>query len=227
MKNTGSLPLLFHSPSSGGPALSEPTVFLVDDDEAIRESGAWLFSSAGLRVETFPSAEAFQAAYDPARPGCLVLDLRMPGLSGLELQAWLNQQSGTLPIIFLTAHGDVPAAVRALKAHALDFLQKPVNDAELLEKVRRGLQVDAERRRANDVRARVAARLESLTQREREVLHLLRKARSNRQVGAALGISEKTVEVHRKHLLHKMGVHTAIELVKVIEEYLALGGTID
>jgi len=218
---------LFLSPSNEGPGTCEPTVFLVDDDEAIRESGAWLFSSAGLRVETFASAEAFQAAYDPARPGCLVLDLRMPGLSGLDLQAWLNERDGDLPIIFLTAHGDVPAAVRALKGRALDFLQKPVNDMELLEKVRRALEVDAERRRTSDLRARVAARLAALTSRERQVLHLLRKARSNRQVAAVLGISEKTVEVHRKHVLHKMGVHTAIELVKAIEEYIALGGAID
>ncbi len=199
----------------------------MDDDEAIRESGAWLFASAGLRVETFASAEEFQAAYDPARPGCLVLDLRMPGLSGLDLQTWLNEQQGVLPIIFLTAHGDVPAAVRALKGHALDFLQKPVNDTELLEKVRRALEVDAERRRASELRARLGARLAALTPRERQVLQLLRNARSNRQVAAVLGISEKTVEVHRKHILRKMGVHTALELVKAIEEYIALGGTID
>lgn len=195
---------------------SEPIVFVVDDDPAIRESLANLLESRGLRVRTYPSAEAFLAAYDPREPGCAVLDVRLRGMSGLELQARLARDGNSLPVIILTGHGDIPMAVRAAKAGAVDFLEKPVNDEVLLQRIH--LALEQERRTRPDRRRdhEVAARVADLTPREREVMDLIVAGLPNKQVATRLNITEKTVEVHRRRVLHKMGVHSAVDLVRLV-----------
>lgn len=194
----------------------EPSVFVVDDDAAICESLLWLLEAEGLRVATFTSAEAFLAAWRPQQPGCLVLDVRMRGMSGLELQARLAEQGAPLPIIMLTGHGDVPMAVRAVRAGALDFLEKPVSNDVLLARVRRALELDSQRRAAEAGHRAVQTRLDTLTAREREVLELVVAGRANKQIAATLGIHEKTVEVHRRHVFQKLGVHSTVELVRLV-----------
>jgi RNA polymerase sigma factor (sigma-70 family) len=195
---------------------SEPIVFVVDDDAAMCESMKWLLESAGLRVRTFDSAEAFLADFCPDQPGCLVLDVHMRGLSGLELQARLAGDGHKLPVIMLTAHGDVSMAVRAVKAGAIDFLEKPVNDQVLLERVRHALAVDARVRAKQGRRRDLGARLATLTPRERQVMDLVAAGRANKQIAAELGISEKTIEVHRRRVMEKMEVHSAVELVRLL-----------
>lgn len=195
---------------------NEPTVFVVDDDPALREALQWLLESEGFAVATYDSAEAFLAGYHPGQPGCLVLDVRMRGMSGLDLQARLVQEPVGLPIIIITGHGDVPMAVRAVKSGAVDFLEKPVSDAALLERVREALRLDAENRRQCARRGHVAARLARLTPRERQVMDRMVAGRANKAIALELGIAEKTVEVHRKRVLEKMGVRTAIELVHTL-----------
>lgn len=194
----------------------EPTVFVVDDDPAICESLAGLLESRGLRVRTYPSAETFLAAYDPRQPGCIVLDVRMRGMSGLELQATLARDGDGPPVIILTGHGDIPMAVRAAKAGAVDFLEKPVNDEVLLQRIH--LALEQERRTRSDRRQdhEVAARLADLTPREREVMDLIVAGLSNKQVATHLAITEKTVEVHRRRVLQKMGAHNAVDLVRLV-----------
>ena len=195
---------------------SEPTVFVVDDDPAICESLANLLESRGLRFRTYPSAEAFLAAYDPREPGCAVLDVRLRGMSGLELQARLARDGNSLPVIILTGHGDIPMAVRAAKAGAVDFLEKPVNDEVLLQRIHLAL---AQERRTRSDRRRdheVAARVAGLTPREREVMDLIVTGLPNKQVAIRLNITEKTVEVHRRRVLQKMGVHSAVDLVRLV-----------
>ncbi|MEW6249155.1 MAG: response regulator transcription factor [Planctomycetota bacterium] len=195
-----------------------PTVFVVDDDQALCESLQWLLESVGLAVRTFPSAEQFLAAYDPADPGCLVLDIRMPGMNGLDLQNRLGGRGITLPVIVITGHGDVPLAVRALRAGAVDFLEKPVHDQLLLQRIRAALERDAATRREQERRSGTAARLAHLTPREREVLELVVAGRANKQIAAELGVTQKTVEVHRKRVMQKMGVRSAVALTRLILE---------
>jgi two-component system, LuxR family, response regulator FixJ len=193
-----------------------PTVFVVDDDEAVCDSLELLLTSVGRRVETFLSARAFLDAYDPARPGCLVLDVRMPGISGLELQERLTALDADLPVLFVTAHGDVPMAVRALQAGAVDFLQKPYREQELLERIDAALAVD---RRRRDRRARDARRdrcLDRLTPREREVLDHVVAGDANKVTAGALGISERTVEIHRGRMMRKMEAGSVAELVRLL-----------
>lgn len=195
---------------------AEPIVFVVDDDPAICESLANLLESRGLRVRTYDSAETFLAAYDPRQPGCAVLDVRLRGMSGLELQAHLTRDGISLPVIILTGHGDIPMAVRAAKAGAVDFLEKPVNDEVLLQRIH--LALDQERRARSD-RLRdheLTARLADLTPREREVMDLIVAGLPNKQVATRLNITEKTVEVHRRRVLQKMGVHSAVDLVRLV-----------
>jgi RNA polymerase sigma factor (sigma-70 family) len=188
-------------------------VYVVDDDEAMRDSLRWLLESAGYRVACYASAERFLAAYRPGSPACLVLDVRMPGLTGLELQQELNRRSAALPIIFITGHGDVPMAVDALKSGAFHFVEKPFKSERLLELIEQasdsGLPVEAERARQRSV----AARLATLTQREREVLDLVVQGRKNKQIAETLQISVKTVEVHRARAMEKMDVSSVAELV--------------
>jgi len=188
-----------------------PLVCVVDDDDAMRDSLRWLLASAGYRTAVYPSAERFLACQRAQRATCLVLDVRMQGMTGLELQQELNRSGRAIPIIFITGHGDVPMAVNALKNGAFHFLEKPFDDAQLLALIE---QAAAGAPKLDDAqRCRAAARLATLTQREREVLDLVVNGRKNKQIAEELGISVKTVEAHRAHAMEKMGVGSVAELV--------------
>jgi FixJ family two-component response regulator len=196
--------------------MTEPRVHIVDDDEAMRDSLKWLLESRGLTVELYPSGEAFLAAFDNGFGGCLVLDVRMPGMSGLDLYAQLQARASTLPVIFITGHGDVPMAVSALKKGAADFIEKPFNDQDMLGLIESCMQQDrvAAARRAEI--ASVTLRLDCLTQREREVLAQIVGGKLNKQIADDLGISIKTVEVHRSRVMEKMGADSVAELVQLV-----------
>ena len=195
--------------------MTEPRVHIVDDDEALRDSLKWLLESRGLEVELYPSGEAFLKAFDNGFCGCLVLDVRMPGMSGLDLYEQLQARASTLPVIFITGHGDVPMAVSALKQGAADFIEKPFNDQEILQLIESCMQQDraASAKRAESASA--AQRLNSLTQREHEVLGLVVGGQLNKQIADELGISIKTVEVHRSRVMQKMGANSVAELVQL------------
>jgi len=193
----------------------EPTVFVVDDDRAMRDSLRWLLESVGLSVRTYPTAAAFLREYDPSHPGCLVLDIRMPGMSGLDLQAELLRRGAGLPTIVVTGHAEVPMAVRAVKAGAVDFIEKPFSDQLLLDRVRQALELDRQDREVRGRREEAVRRLETLTAREREVLGLVVAGKANKEIAVALGLSPKTVEVHRAHVMAKMAVDSLAELIRV------------
>jgi len=195
--------------------VSEPTVFIVDDDLAVARSLRWLIESVQLKVETFASAQAFLNGYDAAKPGCLVLDVRMPGMSGIELQERLTAQRIRVPIIFITGHGDVQMAVRAVQAGAFDFIEKPFNDQDLLDRMQRAISFDAERRERDSLRAQLSALVASLTPREREVMDLVVAGMSNKAVANTLGLSAKTVEVHRAKVMEKMNARSVSDLVRM------------
>jgi RNA polymerase sigma factor (sigma-70 family) len=190
-----------------------PTVFIVDDDPAMRQSLRWLTESVGLQVETFDTAEAFLDTYSPERPGCLVLDVRMPGMSGLDLQTTLVERNVSIPVIIVTGHGEVQSAVRAMKNGAVNFIEKPFSDQDLLDAVRHALDQDAQTRDSADARRQVADRFALLTPRERQVLLLVVNGRANKQIAAELEISQKTVEVHRSHVMQKLQAQSVAELV--------------
>lgn len=201
--------------------MSAGKVFIVDDDEAIRDALIWLLQSRGVAAAAFDSAEAFLAVWKPEMAGCLLLDIRMSGMSGLDLFDRLQDASSRLPVIFLTGHGDVPMAVSALKRGAMDFVEKPFNDNELVDRVIEALGRDAERRAFEAGSAGIAARLESLTGREKQVMELVLVGRLNKVIADALGITMRTVEVHRAHVFEKMGVKTAVELAQLLAAYRA------
>lgn len=201
---------------SDEPAMKDQYVFIVDDDEAMRDSLAWLLEGNGLKVRMFASATAFLDAYGTAMAGCLVLDVRMPGMSGLELHERLQALGSTLPIIFVTGHGDVPMAVSALKKGATDFIEKPFNNDEILRLIEQCLAADREQSSLRRHHAEIDRRLASLTQREREVLGLIAAGRLNKQIADDLGISIKTVEVHRARVMDKMEVRSVAELVQLV-----------
>lgn len=192
------------------------TVFVVDDNAAVRKSLASLMRSAGLAVETFASGEEFLAAYDPDRPGCLVLDLRLKQASGLDLQDDLRRRQALLPIIVLTGYGTVASSVRALKGGAVDFLQKPAPPTVLLERIRAALESDRLARAAIAQHADVLERLEQLTPREREVTELLLSGKTSKEVAVAMSVSVRTVEGHRRMVFSKMNVSSAAQLVRVV-----------
>lgn len=194
-----------------------PTVYLVDDDPDLLKALQRLLQSAGLQATPFDSAQAFLDGHDRAAPGCLVLDLSMPGLNGLELQRELEQLNSPLPIIFLSGRGDIPATVQAMKHGATDFLTKPVDDTELLAAIQEALATDRRRRRSHDERDRIAERLAALTERERQVLQQVVAGRLNKQIAADLGTVEKTVKFHRANLMRKLGVRSVAALVKLAE----------
>ena len=194
----------------------DPTVFVVDDDADLCEALRWLLESDGLKVETHTSARSFLEAYHPDGSGALVLDVRMPGMEGLELQKDLVARGFDIPVLILTGHGDVPMAVRALKAGALEFLQKPVNDQALLDCVHRALRIDAENRRKRVAKEVILARLTALTTRERQVMDLVVAGNANKQIAELLRVSEKTVEVHRKHVMEKTRADSVVELVRIV-----------
>lgn len=199
-------------------ASNQQTVFIVDDDEAMRDSLTWLLESNGVRVCSFESGEAFLDAWRADMAGCLVLDVRMPGISGLELHEKLQAMHSALPIIFVTGHGDVPMAVSALKKGAADFIEKPFNDKEILRLIEQCLAVDRERSGQRRRHADIQRRLTSLTPREREVMNLMAAGRLNKQIADDLGISIKTVEVHRARVMDKMETRSLAELVQCVME---------
>lgn len=191
-------------------------VYLVDDDEAIRDSLSWLLESRGLPCLSFPSAEAFLAAWQPSLTGCIVLDIRMDGMSGPELHDLLLKRNCTLPVIFLTGHGDVPMAVAAIKNGAFDFVEKPSNDNELVNRVIEALALDEARRLTAQSQDSTNALLGRLTTRERQVMDLVLAGKLNKLIADELQISMRTVEVHRANLFEKMGVKTAVELAQLL-----------
>jgi two-component system response regulator TtrR len=192
------------------------TIFVVDDDEAMRDSLTWLLEGEGYQVACFDSAERFLTGRRDDMRGCIVLDVRMPEMSGLELHEKLDTLGSKLPIIFVTGHGDVPMAVAALQRGACDFIEKPFHNEELLSRIERALQLDQQifaRRSRNDA---ISHRLKQLTQRESEVMKLVVKGKLNKQIADELNISMKTVEAHRARVMEKMGVRTLAELVKAV-----------
>ena len=195
-----------------------PTVFIVDDDSAVLRSLARLLRSARLNVMAFGSPQEFLERHDPRAPGCLVLDLAMPGLNGLELQAALTVKGSDIPIIFLTGHGDIPTSVQAMKRGALDFLTKPVNDDDLLKAVQVAIEKDRIARLARAELEDIQVRLDSLTPREREVLTHVVSGQLNKQTAADLGIVEKTIKIHRARVMEKMKVESLAELVRLAEK---------
>ncbi len=192
------------------------TVFVVDDDEAVRESLALLVNSVGLEAETFDSAKAFLDAYRPDRCGCLITDIRMPGMSGLELQEKLSSDDIRIPVIVLTGHGDVPAAVRALKGGAVDFVEKPFNPQALLDLIHQAIAKDVEIRELADHESVVAERMALLTPREREVMSLVVAGKANKVIAIELAISERTVELHRARIMKKMQARSLAELMRMV-----------
>lgn len=194
---------------------SGATVFVVDDDQAMRTSLQWLIESTGMAVETFASADEFLGHYVPGRAGCLLLDVRMPGMSGLDLQGYLAREGYRLPVIIITGHGDVAMAVKAMKSGAVDFIEKPFHDEDLLRSIRSALEHDERHRASRVVRAEIALRLAELTPREHEVMSMVTEGRSNKEVAAALGVSAKTVEAHRARVMEKMRASSLAELVRM------------
>jgi FixJ family two-component response regulator len=193
---------------------TSPVIFLVDDDESVLRSLRRLLGAAGHEVRTYQSPLAFLEEHDPEAPGCAVLDLSMPDIDGLEIQAALTSGEATRPVIFLTGAGDIPTSVTAMKAGAVDFLTKPVKSADLLAAIERAIALDRESRRTRHDVAEVSARIETLTPREREVMALVVAGRLNKQIAHDLGASIKTVKVHRARVMTKMGVRTVADLVR-------------
>jgi len=198
------------------PQPSPATVFVVDDDEAVRDSLALLLRSVELAVATFSSANDFLDSYDPAAPGCLILDVRLPGMSGLELQQRLADDGADLPIVFITGHGDVPMAVRAMRRGAVDFLQKPFSDQELLDRAQQALAEQSQRRQQSELKAEIAQRIRSLTPREHEVMELIVEGLANKVIANRLGTSQRTVEVHRANVMRKMQADSVARLVHLV-----------
>ncbi|MEJ2257492.1 MAG: response regulator transcription factor [Woeseiaceae bacterium] len=193
----------------------KPTVFIVDDDASIRFAMQALMDSINLEHEIFESGDEFLKKVTEQRPGCLVLDIRMPGLGGLELQEELIKRGNTLPIIFITGHGDVPMAVEAMQKGAVDFIQKPFRDQELLDRIREALATDKERREEQQLLAEVNERLSRLTNREREVFDLVVTGKPNKVIAYELGVSQRTVEIHRARVMEKMQARSLADLVKM------------
>ncbi len=194
---------------------SEATIFVVDDDPGVRQSLEMLIRAIGQSVETYASAGEFLDAYTSERPGCLVLDLRMPGMSGLELQEELGSRGSNLPVIFITAHGDVPTAVDAVKGGAIDFIQKPFRDQDLIEKIELALEQNERALEDTAERGDVQARVASLTSRERQVMDIVVDGKTNKAMATELRLSERTVEIHRARVMSKMGAESLPDLVKM------------
>jgi FixJ family two-component response regulator len=197
--------------------LSKPIVFVVDDDTAIREALASLIASIGLRVECFASSQEFLRRRNIDSPSCLVLDVRMPGLSGFELQRELDRVQRPIPIIYITAHGDIPMAVQAMKAGAIDFLSKPFRDEDLLDAIRKALDRDAAFRARQAELSEIRSRIEQLTVRQRQIMTHVVAGKLNKQTAAELGISENTIKVHRHRIMERMGAASLADLIHMIE----------
>jgi two-component system response regulator FixJ len=196
--------------------MSDPLVFVVDDEEPVGDSIAMLLRTVGLTARVYRDPRRFLDEYRPEQPGCLVLDVRMPQMGGLELQQELARRNATLPVIFITGHGDVPMAVEAMRAGAVDFLQKPFNDDELIRRVQKALEQDARDRELLQRREELERRWKELTAREREIATRIADGEANKKVAAELGISVRTAELHRARILQKMGVRSVAQLVRML-----------
>jgi two-component system response regulator FixJ len=192
-----------------------PTIYVVDDDEGVRNSLRFLLKSVGLTARALASAREFLETYKPGQPGCVVLDVRMPGMSGLELQQQLNLRGAIIPVIFITGHGDIPMAVEAMQHGAFDFLQKPFRDQDLIDRIQRALERDVRNRAALAQHDRIRERFDSLTPREREVLTLMTRGKPNKVMAADLGVSQRTVEIHRARVMEKTGAASLAQLVRM------------
>ncbi len=197
----------------------DPTVFIVDDDAAVLDSVAELVTSVGLSAATFRSAKEFLDSFSPDRPGCLVLDVRMAHTSGLVLQEELNAIDARLPIVFISGHADISIAIRAIKAGAIDFVQKPYHDQQLLDAINEALRRDAETRQAADNNEVFTKGLAALTDREREILEHVVRGLSSKSIARTLDISYRTVELHRGHIMDKLRVHSVAELIRLVIEH--------
>jgi FixJ family two-component response regulator len=195
--------------------MTEPTVYIVDDDPDMRDSLRWLIKTVGLRAETFPSAAGFLRDFSPNGPGCLILDVRMPGTSGLDLFEELVARGEGMPVIFITAYADVPMAVRAMKSGAVEFVEKPFNRQTLLDKVQRAIKDDVIRRSRVAASELVLAKLRSLTGKELEVLELIKDGRPNKEIASLLEITPRAVELRRSSVMNKLGVRTLAELLRL------------
>jgi len=195
-----------------------PCVYVVDDDEAVRDSLKLLLSSVGLASQTYVSAAEFLEGHDSAQHSCLVADIRMPGMSGLDLQEELNRRGSTIPIVFITGHGDVPMAVDAMKAGALDFIQKPFRDQDLLDRIHQALDWDEERREDNREALAVREKLAGLTARETQVMEQVVRGQANKVIALDLGVSQRTVEIHRARVMQKMGARSLAGLVRMVDK---------
>ncbi len=193
----------------------EPQVFVIDDDQAVRDSLGLLLKSMGQKARLFESAQAFLEEYSPEMNGCIVLDIRMPGMSGLELQQKLKSIHCTIPVIFVTGHGDVPMAVEAMQHGAFDFIQKPFRDQELLDRINQALSWDTEHRSEEERRRTVQERFNTLTPREREVLDCVVRGLANKVIAMDLDLSQRTVEIHRARVMEKMGARSLADLVRM------------
>ena len=194
----------------------QQTVYVVEDDEAVRDSLELLLKSDGKPVKTYESANAFLKDYSDKMAGCIVLDIRMPGMDGMELQKKLNEKHSILPIIFVTGHGDVPMAVDAMKEVAVDFIQKPYREEALLEKIEAALEQDLEQRKTLDEKQEIIRRVKSLTPREAEIMDRMIAGQANKVIAIELEISQRTVEIHRSRVMHKMGTHSLAHLVRMV-----------
>ena len=192
-----------------------PTVFVVDDDPAVRKSLCWLVESGGRQVKAFESAQSFLDAYTPDQTGCLVTDIRMPGMSGLQLQEELSERGCAIPVIIMTGYGDVATAVRAMKAGAIDFLEKPYNDQALLDLIEQAIAADREIRSQHEQGEEARSKFNSLTQREQQVMRLVVQGHSNKEMADELSISVKTIEAHRSKVMDKMEARSIAELTQL------------
>jgi FixJ family two-component response regulator len=195
--------------------MEQSIVYIVDDDPDMRDSLRWLMKTVGLRAQTFASASEFLRDFTPNGPGCVILDVRMPGTSGLDLFEELVARGEGLPVIFITAYADVPMAVRAMKSGAVEFVEKPFNRQTLLDKVQRAIKDDTERRGRVAAREKLAARFQRLTDKEREVLELIKDGRPNKEIASRLQITPRAVELRRSSLMRKLGVRSLIELLRL------------
>jgi FixJ family two-component response regulator len=209
-------------PNLNAPASGTSTVFVVDDDDSLRDAIRSLLRSVGHTVEMFPSAEEFLKQRNPTDPGCLVLDIRLPDTSGLELQRTLREANDRIPIIFITGHGDVPMSVQTMKAGAMDFLLKPFRDQDLLESIQAALRRDRARRDEDAKAAKDTANYASLTAREREIMQHVVTGQINKQIAADVGLSEVTVKIHRAQVMRKMGAGSVADLVRIADKLKAL-----
>lgn len=206
----------------------QPTVFIVDDDNVVRDTMAELVEAVDLKAKTFSSAQEFLDSYDPEEPGCIILDVRMPGMSGIKLQVWLRDHNMNIPIIFVTGHGDVPMAAQAFKNGAVDFIEKPFRNQDLLDQIQEALAMDTRFRQIQAEQKTINNKLELLSQREREVLAFIVSGKANKIIACELGLSQRTVEVHRAGIMEKTQVDSLAELITLANkaDYLGRNNTI-